>query len=262
MFLLIDPGDTSPLDVCLESNRTGRTLAHVPRLPGCVVRGDTPEEAAAAVPGAIQQHLAWLAAHSGCDFSGRIRIRAAGGVPGGAPTGSGSRGGLLPTDLIPVEADELAEHLRRIKYSRRDLLEVMARIPAELLAARPSPKQWTIRETLQHVAAAEQFYLSRLFRLARFQPQPTPLDRLRTVRDAAYRLLPNCDLRRANRTVRKFSEPWTLRKVLRRFLDHEREHLLCIEWRLHLVGLPFAPGWMTHRARNRELELAEAFRFR
>lgn len=262
MFLLDDPRDTSPLDVYLESNRAGRTLAHVPRLPGCVVRGEIPQEAAAAVAEAIQQHLAWLAAHSGRDFSRKVRIRVAGGVPGGAPTGTGSRGGLLPTDVIPVEADELAEHLRRIEYSRRDLLEVIARIPAELLGARPGPKHWTLRETLQHVAAAEQFYLSRLFKLARFQPQPTPLDRLRIVRDAAYRLLAQCDLRRANRTVRKFGEPWTLRKVLRRFLDHEREHLLSIEWRLHLADLPFAPGWMTRGARNRELRLAEAFRFR
>ncbi|MBZ5672312.1 MAG: type II toxin-antitoxin system HicB family antitoxin [Acidobacteriia bacterium] len=262
MFLLDDPRDTSPLDVYLESNRAGRTLAHVSRLPGCVVRGETPEEAFAAVPEAIQQHLGWLAAHSGRDFSRRVRIRTAGGVPGGAPTGSGSRGGLLPTDLIPVEAEGLAEHLRRIEYSRRDSLEVVARVPAGLLTARPGPRQWTIRETLQHVAAAEQFYLSRLFKLARFQPQPTPLDRLRIVRDAAYRLLAQCDLRRANRTVRKLGETWTLRKVLRRFLDHEREHVLCIEWRLHLAGLPFAPGWMTRRARKRELGLAEAFRFR
>lgn len=169
---------------------------------------------------------------------------------------------MLPTDLIPIEAEELAEHLRRMEYSRQDLVEVVARIPAELLTARSNPQQWTLRETLQHVAAAEQFYLSRLFRLPRFQPQPTPLDRLRIVREAANRWLAKCNLERANRAVRKFGEPWTLRKVLRRFLDHEREHLLCIEWKLHVAGLPFAPGWMTPRAWNRELELAQAFRFR
>lgn len=82
------------------------------------------------------------------------------------------------------------------------------------------------------------------------------------MREAANRQLAKCNLERANRTVRKFGEPWTLRKVLRRFLDHEREHLLCIEWRLRLEGLPFAPGWMIPRARNREVELAQAFRFR
>jgi predicted RNase H-like HicB family nuclease len=65
MFLLNGPRDEAPREVYLESNRAGRTLAHVPRLPGCVVRGEAPEEAAAAVPDALRQHLAWLAAHSG-----------------------------------------------------------------------------------------------------------------------------------------------------------------------------------------------------
>lgn len=98
--------------------------------------------------------MAWLAAHSGLDFSRKLQVHPAGVAPGGAPTGSGSRGALLPTDLIPVEAEELAEHLRRMEYSRQDLLEVVARIPAELLTARSNPQQWTLRETLQHMAAA------------------------------------------------------------------------------------------------------------
>jgi predicted RNase H-like HicB family nuclease len=74
MFLLNNPGDPSPLDVYLESNRVGRTFAHVPRLPGCVVRGETPEEAAAAVPEAIQQHLAGLAALCGAQWLSRHRM--------------------------------------------------------------------------------------------------------------------------------------------------------------------------------------------
>jgi hypothetical protein len=82
------------------------------------------------------------------------------------------------------------------------------------------------------------------------------------VRQAAYKLLSTCSLRRVNRKVIVYGEPWTLRKVLRRFLDHEREHILEIEWRLHLEKLPFAPSWMSRAARERELRLMKAFQFR
>ena len=264
MFLVNNPHDVLQVDVYLESNRVGRTFAHVPGLPGCIVRGETAEEAAAAISDAIKQHLFWLNAHGGRDFQlfRNVHMRVAGALAGGAATGSGSRVALLPTDLIPIEANELEEHLRRLKYFRTDLLEIISRIPVDLMTFRPSRRQRTIREILQHIAGAEQAYLARLFKLSRFQPQETPVQRLRMVREAAYTLLSKCDRTRRNRIVHKAGEPWTLRKVLRRFLEHEREHILEIEWRLHLKGLQFAPSWMIRTARNRELKLAKVFQFR
>jgi predicted RNase H-like HicB family nuclease len=264
MFLANDPHDLSQVDVFLESNRAGRTIAHVPELPGCVVRGETPQEAAGSILDAVAQHLDWLGAHRGraLRLPQNAQLRVVGTVPGGAPTGSGSRGALLPTDTIPVGATERMEHLKRMKSSRADLLEIVSRVPAELLVFRPTPRQRTIREILQHVADAERVYLARLFKLSRFPTQPTALDRLRIVRQAVYKLLPRCNLSRGNRKVIVYGEPWTLRKVLRRFLDHEREHILEIECRLHLKRLPFAPSWMNRAVRERELRLMKGFQFR
>jgi predicted RNase H-like HicB family nuclease len=147
MFLANHPHDLSQVDVYLESNRAGRTIAHVPGLPGCVVRGETPQEAAGLILDAVKQHLDWLGAHRGraLRLPRNAQLRVIGTVAGGAPTGSGSRGALLPTDTIPVGAAERIEHLKRMKSSRADLLEIVSRVPAELLEFRPTPNRPTWR---------------------------------------------------------------------------------------------------------------------
>lgn len=63
----------------------------------------------------------------------------------------------------------------------------------------------------------------------------------------------------SGKVVINAGEPWTLRKVLRRFLEHEREHILEIELRLHEIGLASFPHWMSADVQVRELQLAEVF---
>jgi hypothetical protein len=87
----------------------------------------------------------------------------------------------------------------------------------------------------------EQWYLTRLWQVPRFPAQKTVLLRLQVVREAAERLLAASDLTLSDRVVDNGGEAWTLRKVLRRFLEHEREHMLEIVWRLHQTGLPAFP---------------------
>ena len=250
--------------VYLESNRLGRTFAHVPELPGCIVRGETAEQAIACTRDAIKQYQSWVLAHRGGlpRVRREARLRAVEQCSGGAASGSGSRVALLPADLPPVSRDELREYLSRMRYSREDLLGVVSEVGNDLLGLRPTRRQRTIREILRHVAGAEQWYVTRIMRMPRFRPQKDPLERLRIVREAADRALSRQDLRRSGRIVERAGEPWTLRKVLRRFLEHEREHLLEIEWCMRAAGRPVFPGWMDGPARRRELRLAEAFQFR
>lgn len=99
-----------PFDVYLESNRVGRTVAHVAQLPGCIVRASTSDVAVANVKTAIQQYVIWLAAHSDSELRtlSTIQINIAGRCPGGAASGSGSRVALLNADLVPMSKSELS----------------------------------------------------------------------------------------------------------------------------------------------------------
>jgi predicted RNase H-like HicB family nuclease len=46
-----------PFDVHVESNRQGHTVAHIPLLPGCIVRAQSPEQALSYVEEAITLYL-------------------------------------------------------------------------------------------------------------------------------------------------------------------------------------------------------------
>jgi len=259
--LCFDPGFPfdEPFTVYLESNRLGRTMAHVDRLPGCIVRARSADRAIGLAETAIAQHLEWLGQHSGVSRPAPaiFTFHIAGQFSGGAASGSGSRVALLPPDRWPLDRDELEQYLRRMAYSRQDLLKIITSLPGDVLAARGPSGQRSIREILQHVAAAEQWYLTRLWQIPRFPAQKTVQLRLHVVREAAERLLAASDLTLSDQVVDNGGEAWTLRKVLRRFLEHEREHMLEIVWRLHQTGLPAFPPWMSAQARSRELLLAD-----
>jgi len=252
-----------PFDVHLESNRLGQTIAHVPQLLGCIVRGKTPEEAIGYVEDAVAQYLVWLQEHSGTSWliPPIIRTRIVERCSGGAASGSGSRVALLQADRLLVDRQMLEACLLRFDYSRQDLLEITATLPHSVLTFRPQRQQRTIREILQHVAGAEKWYLSRMMEVPHFPAQKTPLLRLQIVRKAAIELLSQYDLCQSARVVHKDGETWTLRKVLRRFLEHEREHVLEIERRLHDMGRAAFPAWMSEDVKARELRLAEVCRY-
>jgi hypothetical protein len=250
-------------DIHLEINRMGRSMAHVLQLPGCIVRAPTPEMALDHVDEAIRQTLFWSDFHAGKarPVPAVLRTRLVEQCTGGAASGSGSRVALFKPDYLQLKRMELEGYLQNMSYSRKDLLEITSTLPGTVLMYRPDRHQRPIREILQHIASAEQWYLTRLMKIPRFPAQKTPLLRLACVREAAIRLLSKVDLGTSAKVVENSGEPWTLRKVLRRFLEHEREHMLEIEWRLHAMGLPAFPMWMPGEVQARELLLSEVFHF-
>lgn len=247
--------------VYLECNRDGRCMAHVPSLPGCIVRGASVERVLEHVPEAIEQYLLWERAHRGSvpNAPPAVTIGNVVRCEGGAASGSGGRVALLPSDLESIDAAERQDYFARMGWSRVDLLHVVSGLTDVELRSQPGRGRRSLREILQHVAAAEQWYLARLRTIDRFPTQKTPFDRLRRVREAAYSILAQHDLEAAARVVQKAGEPWTFRKALRRFLEHEREHYLEIVWRLHTARSLEFPTWMPDNARERELRLARVF---
>ena len=137
-------------------------------------------------------------------------------------------------DAVPVDSDEFFAVLSWLAASRADLLSALADLDDAALNRRP-PEGRSIREILDHLANAEAWYASRLDpreaggEVIHYRAGAPSLERLAAIRDDVESFLRQRfgDLARARSTPQ--GETWTLRKVLRRQVAHERWHTAQIE---------------------------------
>jgi len=228
--------------------------AHVAELPGCFTRGSTREAVLASLGKAIADHLAFLGAHGHRLEGGSSGFAVVEEVEGIPELGeSGGAVALFASDKASVGAQEFDGSLNLMQWNRGELLALIQPIPEDTRNARALPGKRTLNETLRHVMNAEEWYISRLglgvqkeyegharrLRLGRRQTIP---ERLVVTRKAAVQTLKEVFERgklgiftRVAHT-RHPEEEWTFRKVLRRFVEHEREHIGTI--RELLLALP------------------------
>jgi hypothetical protein len=138
-------------------------------------------------------------------------------------------------------------------YVRADMLALVRDLPDDVLDWEPHPESFTIRGLLRHVGNAEKWYVSRLVDLETLPPEWSHdeslpvLEFLEMTRRTAIDQLQQ--LTQAERSGVFYTahrawepgEPWTARKVLRRFLEHEQEHTnqvreILTAWRRHLLA--------------------------
>lgn len=142
-------------------------------------------------------------------------------MAGSFPGTPGDQVARFASDREPPSDEEIEQALRWLTYSRRDLLELFEGLPPEALDRQATAGEWTLRTILQHVAGAEAWYLSRLDEESPGNPSAT-LEAVRNWAVVRLRQITGLERRRVN--VHR-GEEWTARKVLRRFLEHEQEHL-------------------------------------
>lgn len=227
--------------VYLEEGADSGCLAHVPDLAGCVAHGEDRSTALAALPGAIRSYLDWCAAHGDpvpADAGGTVDLVVAEVVRGTAPWRRGGANALFSVDRIPLGDAELRTYLRRMTHAHADLLNVVRALPAPGF----SPEGDGSASVARHIAEAEEWYLSRLGQ--RIVPCGDGADLLHRLIDGRARAV-EAILRLSPRqrdlvyvaTECPSDDPeegWTLRKVLRRTLEHELEHLA----QLHRAAVP------------------------
>lgn len=218
----------------LEEHADGRCLAHLPDLAGCAVAGADRATALAATPHAIRAYLDWCGAHGDpLPEDGVIEVTVAEVVRDAGPWRPGAVNALFSADRAPLGDAELRTYLRRMSYARGDLLAWVRALPAGALDAAAPHDNRTVREVLTHLADSEAWYLSRLGQ--RITPDLEGEEILRRLVDGRARAV-EAILRLSPRqrdlvyipTEHPSDDPeegWTLRKVLRRFLEHELDHL-------------------------------------
>lgn len=209
------------------------TLVHVVDLLGCAWFAPTTDEAVAAAPDEIKAYLHYLRRHGEeVDPKASIATRVAAHITKGDFLGHGSPQAVYTPDRKALTPAELATFLRRLEWSRADLLGLVRGMSAKALDAKPA-KGRSVRDVLLHVLGADAGYLASA--LGAVKEVNAPINAvgrgeldvrtgLQEARGAAIARL--AKLTPAERAFVKEhpSGARTMRKTIRRMLEHEWEH--------------------------------------
>ena len=218
----------------VEDIEQGHWVAWVLDLPGCFSSANTQEEATAQTPTRIAEYFDWL------KTNGRASPLATEPIEMKVPEvflsfpsqDNYSVNAFFQDDRRPLNYDEVEYYLWLLDCTRRDLLAVVHQIPRERLSQPVTGEvQGSIEGILNHIAGAENWYLDRLsLALPNEDMLDEPLARLERVRaHTRTRLLKLAD---DARVIELVGEQWSVRKVMRRALWHERDHTK------HIAQLP------------------------
>ena len=166
---------------------------------------------------------------------------------------SGGEVALFKFDRRRVTGQMMEASIRFMGHNRQDLLRLVGDLTPQQLTFVPQGKERDITGILRHVCNAEEFYITRLGHDAdsRYErnagmteeavDQLPLFQRLEIVRRACVATLRALVPQRGARvfTRKEYTthpeEQWTAHKVMRRFLEHEREHYCNIR---EYLGLP------------------------
>jgi predicted RNase H-like HicB family nuclease/uncharacterized damage-inducible protein DinB len=206
-----------------------KTLAHVLDLLGCVVQGDTTDDAVAAAPDAIRAYLGYLRRHGEkADPNEKIETRIAEHNTEGLFSGQA----IWPQDLRPVTPAALARYARWLDWSRADLLALVKPIDDKGLRAKPT-KGRSLRDILLHVLGADKSYVYALVGPLKAMGEPTnAADRgdldlriaLKEARAVAIDRLKALTPAERARVRKAGQSTYSAHRVIRRLLEHEWEH--------------------------------------
>ncbi len=223
-------------DLYLESGpKKRKTMVHVLDLLGCVATGPTTEEALAATPAAIRAYRRFLHRRGEViDPEAPFETRVAVHLTEGAWLGNGSPYIAFAPDFDPLTQEETERLVVRLRWLIDELAEWADTQSPEQLDAPPVAGSRTNRAILLHVLGAQGPSLaaalagapgfSRLHSAAERGeiPLPVALVRAGEMVEARIQLVPP---ERRNDVREITGRAYTLRKALRRMIEHDWEHL-------------------------------------
>lgn len=222
----------------IENNNEGfRSIAWVLEHPGCYAYGGNEQEALANSGKAIQEYTKWIEKHetswlpSSVDVETHLeqvwndydvdknfeRVEKDGYTV--EP--------FFEHDWKPLTTTDIERGLKLLAWSHADLLSVLDKLTPEQWAIKKEGERWDIGGIVRHIGGAEWWYLERLGRAFPQTELPkAPMERIEKVRNLMNEVL--LTLRDVNQVVGLDGELWSPRKVLRRALWHERDHVIHI----------------------------------
>ena len=200
--------------VYVQPSGRERWLASLVELPGCMTTGATKEEAVARIGGAFRDYVALLERHG-------LRLEHVRDLdPATFVVKEPAERVTYPEDFTGIEEHELRDFLHQFEALHAALLDLVRGLSQDELERRPAEGDWSVRETLQHIATGSLEILSRL--------EPWPRGDFATL-NAAHRLVFQrfavMDAADTQGEHRVFGGRISAKKVMRRLLEHEYEHL-------------------------------------
>lgn len=239
----------STLDIYLDVAASGRVMAHLLEPPGLGVRFPSREEMARRLPAVLDAHLAWLRSHGEPVPAALITFRVVEEAAIAGDFESGDDVGFYAPDAVPPTPQEVERYLRIGGCAHADLLSLVEGLDNEALDWVRDAQTRSIRQVVRHVVGAELWYMTRIIDDPGVHSIPPTLqeadDRIDATEDMVERLRLVWDVfprwasdlspeQRARITVPTWftqitDERWTARKMLRRCIEHCREHTLNVE---------------------------------
>ncbi len=221
-------------DIYLESGPQHRkTWVFVPSLPGCVAVGPTSEAAIEIARTAIGERLDFLSRH-GETIAGAETIDVVVAEHVIERDFLGYAQQFFPPDAEPLTEDEARRQLRWAAWSREELVAA-AQAQPEPLTVKPAAGGRSAAAIISHVAGAEWAYISSTLGTLRGgsaaiaaieRAGEQPWEALAAERPALIGRLDAMTPEELSRVVERKGRPhWTARRMLRRMLEHESEHV-------------------------------------
>ena len=200
--------------IYVQQSPDGTWVADVLELPGCMARGASREEAVANVRATWSEYLELLRSRGvATDHWSDLE-------PGAMAVKDPPARFTFPEDFRPMEEHELRDTLHHMEASRAALLALVRGLSAEDLERRPTETMWSVREALEHVMLTEVTYLSRLEKWP-----DREFATLQAVHRMAFQRFSILDPEDTALDHEIQGQRWSTRKVARRILEHEYEHL-------------------------------------
>lgn len=220
----------------LENNIEGRSLAWALDFPGCFAYGQDESEACIQLPRALLIFEQWINNHTTQpwfalnDFDLRVveKYDAFNIDPSFnlVPPGKGYEvNAWFLDDWRPLSAEEIERGSKIFRWQRDELLAGLTTLDSELLTKAHPEERWDIIGIAKHIANAELWYLQRM--------DLTPITHKDLSANHDIRLEQTAKLINkvfpcfVNQTQVKGidGEFWSYRKILRRILWHQRNHI-------------------------------------
>lgn len=187
-------------------------VASVAELPGCNARGATRDEAVANVRRAFRDYLELLS-RSGVSTEHWKDLDADSFEVRDAPDR------IFPEDFRPMEEHEIRDFLHQMEASRSALLALVRGLSPQDIERRPTKTMWSVREALEHVMNTEVSLLSRL------EKWPDAFATLQAVHRMAFQRFSILEPEDTALDHTVLGRRWSTRRVMRRILEHEYEHM-------------------------------------
>ncbi len=187
-------------------------LATLPAVMGCNASGKTRDEAIANVRRAFRAYLELLDARG-------VTVEHWTGLDADTFPVAEPAGPLLPEDQQPLEEHDLRDFLHVFEVQQAALIALARRLTPGDLERKPDEQTWSVREALEHMMTTQAALLSRLEKW----PQD-PFNTLQAIHRIVFQRFTVMEPADTTGTKVIRGRPWTVRRVMRRILEHEWEH--------------------------------------